>query len=427
MKPGTGPAPRTGDLDHILADARRGHRRRLVIGALVCLLLAGVGAWLYHGREKSAGPRIEYVAAGITQGDLTVTVTATGTLEPLTQVDVGTELSGTVEEVLVDFNEPVTQGQVLARLDTDRLEALAVQARGSLASAQGALREAEATMVEARLKAERCAKLAARQMCAVDELDALRAAEARAVAAVDRARAQVAVARATLEERETDLGKAVIRAPIDGIVLKRLIEPGQTVAAMMETPILFTLAENLTQMELRVAVDEADVGVVAAGQRASFSVDAYPERTFAAEAVQVRYAPETLEGVVTYATVLTVDNADLALRPGMTATAEIVVEEVRDALLVPNAALRFTPPPATAERDERGLLGRLFMRWPRSAPPPRAEEAPGGRRTLWVLERNVPRPVEVTAGATDQQQTVVSGPDLRPGMRVAVDYVLPAQ
>ena len=417
------PPSETPELAAVLDGARRARRRaRLWWLLCVALLLAG-GTHIYlQQTEQSAGPAIEYVGADVTQGELTVKVTATGTLQPLTQVDVGSELSGMVEQVLVDFNDTVKRGQVLARLDPQRLEATAVQARGSLASAEARLREAQATVIETGLKKGRCAKLARKQMCSTDDLDAAHAALSRAEAAVGSARAEVAVAKAILEERETELAKAVIHSPIDGIVLKRLIEPGQTVAAIMQTPLLFTLAENLTQMELQVAVDEADVGVVAAGQRASFGVDAYELRAFPASVTQVRYAPETKDGVVTYTTVLRVDNSDLALRPGMTATAEIVVREVRDALLVPNAALRFVPPAAPRKGNDGGILGKLMMRWPSRQASTRPAEPSGKQRRLWVLDGGTLRAMMVTIGDTDEQRTVVSGAGLKAGMQVAIDY-----
>lgn len=416
------PAP-SADLEAVLGAARRARRRaRLwwLLGAVA--LLAGGVHWAQREAARSDAPTIEYVGAEARIGDLTVKVTATGTLQPLTQVDVGSELSGMVEEVQVDFNDTVKRGQVLARLDTQRLEATAVQARGSLASAEARLREAEATVVETGLKNGRCAKLAEKQMCSADELDASRAALSRAQAAVGSAKAEVAVAKAILDEKETELAKAVIHSPIDGIVLKRLIEPGQTVAAVMQTPLLFTLAENLTQMELQVAVDEADVGVVAAGQRASFGVDAYASRAFPATVTQVRYAPETKDGVVTYTTVLRVDNGDLALRPGMTATAEIVVREVKDALLVPNAALRFVPPAAPRRGNEGGILGKLMMRFPSRQASMRSAPPSGRERRVWVLDGDTPRAVNVTIGDTDEKFTAVTGGDLAAGMKVAVDY-----
>ena len=413
----------TVDLDAVLTTARGRRRRATLLWLLAgAVLLATAIPLLRQRAELSAGPVIEYIGADVTRGDLTIKVTATGTLQPLNQVDVGSELSGTVDAVLVDFNDTVKRGQVLARLDPQRLQATAVQARGSLASAEARRREAQATVVETGLKNGRCAKLAQKQMCSADDLDASRAALARAEAAVASAKAEVSVATASLEERETELAKAIIHSPIDGIVLKRLIEPGQTVAAVMQTPLLFTLAENLTQMKLQVAVDEADVGVVAAGQSASFGVDAYATRAFPATVTQVRYAPESKDGVVTYTTVLGVDNGDLALRPGMTATAEIIVREVKDAMLVPNAALRFVPPAPASKGDDGGLLGKLMMRWPPRQTSARPEEPKGNERRLWVLDGTTPRAVMVTIGATDEQRTVVSGGGLEAGMKVAVDY-----
>lgn len=416
------PAPGL-DLAAVLATARQGRRRRrlLALLALAVLLLGARTLWLRQG-EQRAGPTIHYIGAAIDRSDLVVKVTATGTLQPVTQIDVGSELSGLVTEVLVDFNDTVRRDQVLARLDTQRLTATTVQARGSLAAAEARLREAEATVVETDLKANRCAKLAERQMCSKDDLDTGRAALARAVASVASAKAEVAVARAVLEEHETDLGKTVIRSPIDGIVLKRLVQRGQTVAAMMQTPLLFTLAENLTQMELQVAVDEADVGGVRGGQQASFTVDAYPNRTFPAQVTLVRYAPETKDGVVTYTTVLSVDNADLALRPGMTGTAEIVVQELHDVLTVPNAALRFAPPATAEKRESGGLLGKLMMRFPSRQVGTRPDEPKGDQRRLWLLDGDTPRAVTVTIGPSDGQRTVVHGDDLREGLTVAVDY-----
>ena len=417
------PAPITASLDTVLHTARGKRRRGLLLWLLAGAALLAGGVQLFHMRARyDAGPVIEYIGADVSRGDLTVKVTATGTLQPLNQVDVGSELSGTVEAVLVDFNDTVKRGQVLARLDPQRLTATAVQARGSLASAQARLREAQATVIETGLKNGRCAKLAQKQMCSADDLDASRAALARAEAAVASAKAEVSVASASLQERETELAKAIIHSPIDGIVLKRLIEPGQTVAAVMQTPLLFTLAENLTQMRLQVAVDEADVGVVAAGQSASFGVDAYANRAFPATVTQVRYAPETKDGVVTYTTVLGVDNGDLALRPGMTGTAEIIVREVKDALLVPNAALRFIPPAAPDKSDDGGLLGKLMMRWPPRKTSARADEPTGNERRLWVLDGTTLRAVMVTIGDTDEQRTVVAGEGLAAGMKVAVDY-----
>jgi HlyD family secretion protein len=233
----------------------------------------------------------------------------------------------------------------------------------------------------------------------------------------------VAQAQAQLDSDRRTLEKAVIRAPIDGIVLERKVEPGQTVAASLQTPVLFTLAENLAQMELHVDVDEADVGRVVAGQEAEFTVDAYPERTFPATIEQVRFAPQTAEGVVTYETLLSVDNSELLLRPGMTATAEVLVEHLSDVLLVPNAALRFTPPKAVgvSRSGGGGLVGMLLPRRPREEKRAVDTGKAGLGARVWVLRDGEPQAIQVKTGVTNGLVTqIVEGP-LEPGTEVLID------
>lgn len=420
MPPNESPAP--DDIHAVLEVGRHtpGQRRlRWALAVLVLLLLAGATLlWLLPG-DKSA---VRYETAEVEQGDLTVTVTATGTLEPVNQVDVGSELSGIIETVAVDFNDKVQRGQVLAQLDTDRLQAQVLESRAALQSSEAKITEAQATVLETRLAFERCEKLAERQLCATADLDAARAAYARAKASEASARAQVAESRATLNGKETELAKTDIRSPIDGLVLLRQIEPGQTVAASLQAPILFTLAEDLAQMELHVAVDEADVGRIAEGQTAEFTVDAWPERSFPARITQVRFAPRTVEGVVTYETVLAVDNSDLALRPGMTATAVITVQELQGAVLVPNAALRFTPPQTgAAQPRQRGAFGMLFPRPPMGQR--RSNAGRNGGQKVWVLRDGKPEAVPVKTGASDGKLTELQSGDIKPGARVVIDAV----
>ncbi|MGB5474719.1 MAG: efflux RND transporter periplasmic adaptor subunit [Gammaproteobacteria bacterium] len=414
-------APPRDDIHAVLnVDQQTPGQRRLRWGlaALVILLLAGAALlWLLPG-DKSA---VRYETAEVVKGDLTVTVTATGTLEPVNQVDVGSELSGIIDTVEVDFNDKVQRGQVLARLDTDRLQAQVLESRASLQSSEAKVKEAQATVLETRQAFERCEKLAERQLCATSELDTARAAYARARATEASTRAQVAESRATLDGKETELAKTEIRSPIDGLVLLRQIEPGQTVAASLQAPILFTLAEDLAQMELHVAVDEADVGRIAEGQAAEFTVDAWPERSFPARITQVRFAPRTVEGVVTYETVLAVDNADLALRPGMTATAVITVQELQDAVLAPNAALRFTPPQTAAQPRQRGAFGMLFPRPPMGQRRSNADR--NGGQKVWVLRDGEPVAVPVKTGASDGKFTELQSGDIQPGARVVTDTV----
>lgn len=402
------------------AVARRRRRKQLLL--MVVLALMALAVWVYSTRE--AAP-IQYQSAPVQRGALTVTVTATGTLQPVTQVDVGTEISGTVEAVNVDFNDRVKRGQILARLDTEQLTAKLRQSQAALALAQAKVKDADATVVETRLRFNRLQSLEVKGMSSKDERDAAQAAFARAQAGLSVANAQVVQAKAQVDADRTTLDKTEIRSPINGIVLRRQVEPGQTVAASLQTPVLFTLAENLAQMELDVAVDEADVGKVKQGQKANFSVDAFPRRTFPAVIHQVRYAPQTVQGVVTYETVLLVDNSDLALRPGMTATVDIVVQRLQNVLLVPNAALRFTPPKSApqAARGGGSLLGRLFSRRKRTRNPVARETSPAKRdhKRVWTLRDGRPVALDVRVGASDGQMTeVLSGP-VKAGTELLVD------
>jgi HlyD family secretion protein len=393
---------------------------------VVLLAAAGVVGGLLWKRGEQAGAT-RYLTEPARLGNLAVTVSATGNLEPTNQVEVGSELSGTVRQVEVDYNDRVKVGQVLARLDTAKLDAQLQQSRASLASAQAKVQQAQATVRETSANLERLRRLrqlSRDQTPSPSDLDAAEASLARAQADEATARATVAQAEAALVVTETDLSKSVIRSPINGVVLTRSVEPGQTVAASLQAPILFVLAEDLTQMELHVAVDEADVGQVRQGQDATFTVDAYPERTFQARITGVHYGSQTTGGVVTYETVLEVANRDLSLRPGMTATAEITVHKVEGALLVPNAALRFRPQRAAGKASRRlGLLSALLPHRPArpQAQGEGAAGAAGGRRAVYVLRDGSPTPVPVTIGVTDGSATEVTGGELTAGVPVVVD------
>lgn len=399
---------------------RSGSRRvRRILYVLLIAVIAAAAAALVLNWQGSPGAR--YVVAPVVQGGLTVTVSATGDLAPVNEVDMGTEVSGTIEIVAVDNNHVVAEGDLLARLDTARLEALVLHARATVTTAEARVGEAQASLVEAERTLDRTRTLAERGIAAQEALDIAQSAHDRAVATLASAQAQVQVAEADLAMQEIDLAKAEIRAPISGVVLDRSVDPGQTVAASLQTPVLFRLAEDLAAMELQVDVDEADVGQVRVGQRATFSVDAYPSRAFPAEITRVRLAPDSVEGVVTYETLLSVDNAELLLRPGMTATAEIVVAQIADALLVPNEALRFQPPRADAPDGGGGLFGSL--RPPRRGPPSGSTRVDIGavQRTLWVLQDGQVVPIEVTVGSTDGRMTQVIEGDLTAGMSVITD------
>jgi HlyD family secretion protein len=403
-------------LDKVSTRRRFGRKTLAWGGAVLALAL---GAYLLFFNSSPA-PRQNLVAEPATRGNLTVLVTATGSVQPTRKVDVSSELSGVVRYVHVDYNSAVKIGDLLAELDTDKLRATAESSRAKLASARAKVLEAEATVGEKQRDYERKRTLAAREATSQQDLDAARAAYDRAVASLTSTRADVSVAEAQLNLDTTNLAKARITSPIDGVVLKRNVDPGQTVASSFQAPVLFSLAEDLKKMEIQVDVDEADVGNVAEGQTASFSVDAYPSRRFPAQIRMLRFGSEVVQGVVTYKAVLTVDNSHLLLRPGMTATATITVKQVTDALLVPNAALRFTPA-EVAVKDKRTFLQRIMPGPPRMRRTPSAIEAKGPDRTVWVLRNGTPTAVAVTVGASDGKMTEVTGGDLKPGERVIVD------
>jgi HlyD family secretion protein len=361
-----------------------------------------------------------YVTEPVTKGAITVAVTATGTVQPTNEVEISSELSGIVRNVLVDYNSAVTTGQTLAELDTDKLSSTVDSSRAKLQAARAKVSEAEATVLETRLERERQQQLVTRRVGAAQQLETAEAAHQRALAALESAKADVAAATADLALNETNLEKAVIRSPITGVVLSRVVEPGQTVASSLQAPVLFTIAEDLTKMEVQVDVDEADVGSVREGQKASFTVDAHPDRTFAAEIRELRYGSEVVQGVVTYKAVLTTDNSELLLRPGMTATAEIVVAHVQDALTVPNAALRFSPPSGEAV-DKRNFLQKLMPGPPRMRRPSSPSAPTGAERKVWVLSDGNPQEMAVTVGATDGKRTEILQGDVAPGQAAIVD------
>ena len=417
----TNPPSAAADLATLLRAARRATRRRRVVWLVLVAAAAAAAALGLRARYLAPPLPIQYLTTPVVRGLLTVKVTATGSLQPVTQVDVGTEVSGTVEAVLVNFNDRVDAGQVLARLDTTQLAARERQSRAALALATARVQEARATAVETANRLQRSQRMLARQLTATEDHESVQASSARAAAGVTVAIAQVQQAQAQLDYDQRLLEKATVHAPISGIVLQRQVEPGQTVAASLQTPVLFTLAENLRQMLLNVQVDEADVGKVAAGQQAEFSVDAYPNRRFPATISLVRYLPKTVDGVVTYEAQLVVDNSELLLRPGMTATADIAVQRSEGVLLVPNAALRYTPPRPPEEPTAAGngsLVGRLMWRSPTT--PRRVPEAANAGARVWLLRDHEPVSIPVTVGETDGTSTEITAGELTPGLPLIV-------
>ena len=387
---------------------------------ILAIAAAGAGAYWVWGPNGSQGT-VRYVTEPVARGDLTVTVTATGTVQPTNQVEISSELSGIVRTVLVDYNSPVKLGQTLATLDTDKLKASADSSRARLAVAKAKVREAEANVVESRLQFERIQKLVEKNVSSGQALEAADAAFQRSTAVLESARGEVAATEGNLTLDETNLAKAEIKSPITGVVLARNVEPGQTVASSLQAPILFTIAEDLTKMEVQVDVDEADVGNVKDGQKATFTVDAYPNRQFTAEIRDLRFGSEVVQGVVTYKAVLITDNSELLLRPGMTATAEIVVEKVSDAVSVPNAALRFSPPVQQASRDQRNFLEKLIPGPRLRRPSSQNAESKDADRKVWTLADGQPQEVSVETGPSDGKRRQIVKGALEPGQNVIVD------
>jgi len=386
-------AVETPDLAKMLEQAQKKPRRgRKILIWLVLLLLTFGGAYYWY--QSSSTEAINYLTVPVTQGNLVVTATATGTIQPTRTVQVGSELSGTLESIYVNENDAVKKGQLLAVLDTAKLNDAIAKSSAALASAQAQVLLAQATVAEAQATLGRLQtvfRLSKGKVPSESELEVADATLKRALANENAAKAAVMQAQAELKTNETNLQKAQIKSPVDGVVLTREVEPGNTVVAAMSTPVLFTIAEDLAKMELQVQVDEADVASVRPGQPVTFTVSAWPGRQFPASIERVGLGSTTTDNVVTYKTILSVNNEDLALRPGMTATATITVAERRDVLLLPNAALRFIP--VTSGTDEEI----------------RSSRASGHR--VWTLQQNQPQPVELTAGISNGRLTeIVSGP-----------------
>ena len=407
----------------------------IAIGILLLILLL---MRLFGGAETSG-----YATEQAQKGNLTVTVSATGKLAPINQVTVGSQLSGQVIKVLVDVNDRVTAGQPLALIDPSQFDDQVKQAQATLAANNAAVGQAQATLAQSRATLARyqeVSKLSGGRVPAKTEMDQAIADRDRALANLSAANANVVSARAALSSAQTQRVRAVIRSPVTGVVLARQIDPGQTVAASFNTPTLFVIAQDLRQMKLEVAIDEADVGSVKQGQRATFTVDAFPGKTFPAMITRVDVgsnlsvqdatsssstssASSTTAQVVSYAADLSVANPDEQLRPGMTATADIVTMEKKDVLLVPNAALRFKPQTAGAPAAQAsgGIAGALTPRMRRrggggdgAAPLER-----GSKQSVYVKQADGSlKAISVTTGDSDGSMTEITGGDLQPGMQV---------
>ena len=365
----------------------------LVLGAL-----AGGGWFYFAGRDTNAP---EYQTAPVTRGDLTQAVTATGTLNPVMNVQVGSQISGNIQKLFADFNTEVKSGQVVAQLDAATFEAALHQAESDVANAKAGLELA-------RLTAKRKSELAAQKAAPQADLDS-------AQAALQQAEAMVQMKEANAERARVDLSRCTILSPIDGIVISRNVDVGQTVAASMNAPILFTIANDLRNMQIDAAIAEADIGNIEIGQEVEFTVDAFPFRAFHGKVAQVRNAPTTVQNVVTYDTVISVTNEDLKLKPGMTANVSVIIAQRQNLLELPNAALRFRPPEiskiAATPVSNPGARRRPDGAGPGAGGASRGAAGPGGgrprertgpiERTVYILANGRPEPVQVKLGISD--------------------------
>ncbi|WP_242104663.1 MULTISPECIES: efflux RND transporter periplasmic adaptor subunit [unclassified Lysobacter] len=332
---------------------RRGGIPRFAL-ALAAVAVVTAGLWWWSKRDGAAAEG-QYRTARVERGDIRVAISSTGTLSAISTVTVGSQISGQVTEVRVDFNTPVKKGEVLARIDPSTYEAQIAQGSAQIAAAQATLRQAQATLRNADLDYRRKAGLGSQQLVSKADVDLARAARDQAQAQVNSAQAQIRQQTAATQGTQLNLERTVIRSPVDGVVLTRTIEPGQTVAASLQAPELFTIAEDLAKMKIELAVDESDIGQIKQGQAVSFTADAFPDRRFRGVVDQVRLSATTTNNVVTYPVVVTVDNSDGTLLPGLTVNAEIEVSKRSNVLKVANAALRYKPADDTVDAQAQPI------------------------------------------------------------------------
>jgi HlyD family secretion protein len=316
--------------------------RRVGVPLAITVVIALLAAWFWKSHGAAAADS-GYRTAPVERGDIRVVISATGTLSAISTVDVGSQISGLVTEVLADFNDHVDEGQVLARIDPSTYEAQINQGSAAVASARANLASAQAALRNAETDYTRKAALAQQQLVARSDADLARTARDQARAQVNAAQAQITQQSASTQTSRLNLQRTTIRSPVNGVVLTRTVEPGQTVAASLQAPVLFQIAENLSQMQIVLAIDEADIGQVKAGQAVTFNVDAFPDRQYRGVVQQVRLSATNTSNVITYPVVVSVDNHDQSLLPGMTANADIEVSHRDNVLRVPNAALRYKP------------------------------------------------------------------------------------
>ena len=414
-------------------------RKLLIVAGIAALAVAGTGIWRWRAGSRRGPAAVE--TARVDRGRIVAKVTATGTLSAIVTVQVGSQVSGRIAEIGVDFNSPVKKGQVIARIDPLLFQATVEQARANVIAADGNLVKAKAQAIDARRQYERNQALFEKQLVAQADRDTAQANADAADAAVKAADGALAQARATLNQAEVNLAYTKIISPTNGVVISRNVDVGQTVAASLQAPTLFVIAEDLSKMQVDTSVAEADVGRLRDGMPASFTVDAYPGEVFQGTVRQVRNSPQTVQNVVTYDAVIDVNNPDLKLKPGMTANATFIYAEKDDVLRIPNAALRFRPPPgfgvdvqgrAAPRADAGGAASRggSASVLPAGAGGSEAARPAGagaggrgadGGRTVWVMRGDKPVPVRIRTGISDGTVTEVASGELEPGDAAITD------
>ncbi|MBF0329368.1 MAG: efflux RND transporter periplasmic adaptor subunit [Nitrospirae bacterium] len=376
--------------------------KKLIAGITIAFVIAAAAVFFFKGKDGDAKYRTEKAV----KGDIIASVTSSGTVNAVTTVLVGTQVSGTIKQLFVDFNSRVKKGQVIAQIDPTTLEAQADQARANLLAAEANVEKAEASLADAQRAASRNKELFAKNYIAKSDLDTSESNYEIAKAQLSAAKAQVAQTKAALRYSNTNLEYTRILSPVDGIVVSRNVDVGQTVAASFQTPTLFNIAQDLTKMQIDSNVAEADIGKILVGQNVEFTVDAYPDIVFKGKVSEIRNAPITVQNVVTYDVVIRVDNSELKLKPGMTANVAIIITTAKDVMKIPNAALRFKMQDKKAgpQKDARKEKGQ-----------------PDKGRSLWVLENNAPKMLKIVTGISDGNFTEVVSGDLKEGQEIILE------
>ncbi|MFN3531495.1 MAG: efflux RND transporter periplasmic adaptor subunit [Candidatus Brocadia sp.] len=382
--------------------------KKYIIIGIPCLIVIIVSSIYFLGNTEA----IQYKTEKTDRGNISKYVTATGTINPVRTVIIGSQVTGIISKLYVDFNSEVKVGQVVAQIDPVPFEHRVKQSEAALATAIASLEKAKVNSKNNRRNYHRSKQLFAKKVISIEELDAARTTYQAGLADVKLAESQVLQARASLEIAKTDLEHTVIISPLNGIVISRNVDVGQTVVSSFQTPVLFNIAEDLVHMQVNTNVDEADIGMVKIGQDAKFTVDAFPEDLFEGKVSEIRLAPIIFQNVVTYDTIINVDNTSLKLKPGMTANTSILVARAENVLRVPNAALRYTPSEVLkTEADKKALIDRKFARKTVSH--------------IWVIDKGKLKQVAVKLGIGDDSFTEILEGDIKEGQEVVIGEILP--